>query len=263
MSFSTLVVVGLLHFVGSAQGFSGVSGARFVSQRPRVLPALRAVNEFDAWQAARGALTTDAPGALPLSTDNVALVLGEFARSDFARRLCKPGSVSVVEHVAARHAHFHVLFLFMSCVHVRAHAVHDVRTPRHRNASTDTSRVPACRYDLNDQPDEGQVGAVFESVPKLTRTPRGLGVLYVRATRAASPRAARSKGASHGTSCVAHVPASAVPLHRVPWLPPQVGPASRRHAHREAPTVLRPKERGAAARSYVHGPKGAPAQPSP
>ena len=131
MSFSTLVFVGLLHFVGSAQGFSGVSGARFVSQRPRVLPALRAVNEFDAWQAARGALTTDAPGALPLSTDNVALVLGEFARSDFARRLCKPGSVSVVEHVSARHACVHVLFLFMSCVYVRPHAVHDVRTPRH------------------------------------------------------------------------------------------------------------------------------------
>ena len=58
-----------------------------------------------------------------------------------------------------------------------------------RKASTDTSRVPACRYDLNDQPDEGQVGAVFESVPKLTRTPRGLVVLYVRATRTAPPAA--------------------------------------------------------------------------
>ena len=139
MSFSTLVVVGLLHFVGSAQGFSGVSGARFVSQRPRVLPALRAVNEFDAWQAARGALTTDAPGALPLSTDNVALVLGEFARSDFARRLCKPGSVSVVEHVAARHAHFHVLVHVMraracACRARRAHTTACETLPPIRHA---------------------------------------------------------------------------------------------------------------------------------
>lgn len=209
MSFSTLVVVGLLHFVGSAQGFSGVSGARFVSQRPRVLPALRAVNEFDAWQAVRGAQTTDAPGALPLSTDNVALVLGEFARSDFARRLCKPGSVSVVEQLHAMltsrsrsrscHVCTCVRMPFTTCAH---HGL--------QKSSTDTSRVPACRYDLNDQPDEGQVSAVFESVPKLTR---GLGVLYVRATRTGPPRAARTKGASHCTSYVAHVPASGVP-HR-------------------------------------------------
>jgi len=142
MRFSTLVVVGLLHFVGSAQGFSGVSGARFVSQRPRVLPALRAVNEFDAWQAVRGAQTTDAPGALPLSSGNVALVLGEFARSDFARRLCKPGSVSVVEHVAARHAHVScpcschvctcVRMAFATCAH------RGVREAFHRYAT------PAC-----------------------------------------------------------------------------------------------------------------------
>ncbi len=95
MRFSTLAVVGLIHCAGSAQAFSSLSGARFVSQRPRVLPALqyRAVNEFDAWWAVRGAQTRDAPGALPLSTDSVAVVLSEFASSDFARRLCKPGSM--------------------------------------------------------------------------------------------------------------------------------------------------------------------------
>ena len=105
MRFSAVAVVGLLHFAGSAQAFSSLSGARFVSQRPRVLPALRAVNEFDAWWAVRGAQTRDAPGALPLSTDSVALVLTEFASSDFARRLCKPGSVDRTNTLMHRHVH--------------------------------------------------------------------------------------------------------------------------------------------------------------
>ena len=33
----------------------------------------------------------DAPGALPLNTDSVALVLAEFVNSEFAKKLCKPG----------------------------------------------------------------------------------------------------------------------------------------------------------------------------
>ena len=110
MRFSALTVVGLLHFAGSAQAFSSLSGARFVSQRPRVLPALRAVNEFDAWRAVRGAQTRDAPGALPLSTDSVALVLTEFASSDFARGLCKPGSVFSVDRTnTLMHRHVHCM----------------------------------------------------------------------------------------------------------------------------------------------------------
>ena len=89
-------VAGLLHFAGDAYAFCpSLSGDRFLSQRPRAFPALRAVNEFDAWWELRGALSLDAPGALPLNTDSVALVLTEFVNSDFARRLCKPGSVSV------------------------------------------------------------------------------------------------------------------------------------------------------------------------
>ena len=128
--------------------------------------------------------------------------------------------------------------------------------------STDTPRLPACRYDLNGQPDEGQVGAVFESVPKLTRTPRGLGVLYVRATRNPPPHThtcctyqrrltlyvlpgtRTSLGRAARAAYRGYHPRSVLLAYRsyhptVPWLPPQVGPASRRHAHREASTVLR------------------------
>ena len=64
MRFSTLVVVGLLHFVGSAQGFSGVSGARFVSQRPRVLPGARGTLS---WHRVPGAARASSCGhQLPL-----------------------------------------------------------------------------------------------------------------------------------------------------------------------------------------------------
>eukprot|EP00320_Phaeocystis_rex_P020252 CAMPEP_0119096758 /NCGR_PEP_ID=MMETSP1178-20130426/173826_1 /TAXON_ID=33656 /ORGANISM="unid sp, Strain CCMP2000" /LENGTH=162 /DNA_ID=CAMNT_0007080659 /DNA_START=14 /DNA_END=502 /DNA_ORIENTATION=+ len=110
-----LATAGLLHFAGCVAGLTfrpSLSGTCFLSPRPRV-PAPRA-NEFDLWWAARGRMQrADAPGALPLNTDSVALVLTEFVNSEFARRLFKPG------------------------------------------------------YDLNAQMDDGQIGAMFESV-KLT-----------------------------------------------------------------------------------------------
>ena len=90
--------VGLLHIAGSASAFCpSVSAARSLSPRPRAVPVLQLANiennEFDSWWAARGQQMqrVDAPGALPLNTDSVALVLAEFVNSEFAKKLCKPG----------------------------------------------------------------------------------------------------------------------------------------------------------------------------
>ena len=94
--------LGLLHFFGSASAFCPSASGTLSYPRVRSPPAIRA-NEFDDWWAARRARNTvgqqvrpqaEASEALELERENVALVLTEFVRSDYARQVCNHHNLS-------------------------------------------------------------------------------------------------------------------------------------------------------------------------
>ena len=264
MSISTLAVVGLLQFAGSALALTS-PGLACLSRpglacapRPRVLPALRAVNEFDSWRAVRGAQTRDSPGALPLSIDSVTLVLTEFASSDFARTLCKPGSAPVVEHMDAHRMHTPgmctctVCTMCTPCMCMRMHH-YAVRAllphycmPRttQRAASAACASAPQPRSPKRAPPPNTRAAYRLATVSApvclvvSVGSPVSMDALWVQV------RPQRTDGRG--------------PRRHLP-----VSPASRCHARGQAQAGLRPRERGPAARSRgIYIPLGsAPARP--